>query len=283
MNETLECIDSSFDKSNLAKYHLSVQFSSDYISVCVNEVKTSNVVCLWQQHFPNSLLSTAQEFQNRLEQCPFAVNNTYRSVSFSVVNSNYTFIPSALFQEENLQEYVTMNCGEMMDVTYYANAHSALSLVVGFALPNVFSEYIKSDFPQAKIWQHSSLLLFSVFRDFKQMDEEQLFVHYKNNQLEVLFFSKGAFKFGNSFSVLSPEDFIYYLLFSCQQLQINPEKVKLILLGEIKLDSEFHRLIYTYFQKIQFGSIQSKLKTSLSLNDIPKHFFYTLFNQFLCE
>ena len=282
MSETLELIDSSFNSENIGKYHLSVQLSSDTIRVCVNESKSGSPIAVWQKTFSISILSSESELKQKLQECPFPVNNNYRSCSFAIQNSFYTYVPSALFVEENCMDYIALNCGEVLDCKYSFNAHQNSGVNVVFAIPNLISNFLSNEFPNAKLWHQSSLLLFSVFKDFKQIEEEQLFIHYQNKRLEVLFFSKGEFKFGNSFSVNSPEDFIYFTLFCCEQLNINPELVKIILLGDIKLGSEFHHLIYSYFQKIQFGSLQNNIKTGLSLNELPKHFFYTLFNQFLC-
>jgi hypothetical protein len=60
-------------------------------------------------------------------------------------------------------------------------------------------------------------------------------VHFSEGHFELLL-SKSEVVIFNSFDYQTPEDFIYYVLFTAEQLSLNPENFPLELIG---IDSEF--------------------------------------------
>ena len=96
-------------------------------------------------------------------------------------------------------------------------------------------------------------------------DEEGKFVQViaiKNQKL-VLY---------NSFDYQSSEDFIYYLLFVLDQLEINNETASINLTGEIKKDALIYSMLYKYIQNLSFGERPENLKFS---------YIFEFFNLFL--
>ena len=75
---------------------------------------------------------------------------------------------------------------------------------------------------------------------------------------------------------------LYYILFTFEQLEINLDLIEVFLIGEIKKGSEEHQLLFKYIKNIHFGFRNKNIKVSGVLNEIPKHYFYTIFNQSLC-
>ena len=85
----------------------------------------------------------------------------------------------------------------------------------------------------------------------------------KNQQL-ILF---------NSFQYKTPEDFIYYILFTCEQLQLNPETIPVQFLGAISEESDAFKIAYKYIRNCSLLDV-SNLKTVLDVpeSDLLKHF-----------
>ena len=52
----------------------------------------------------------------------------------------------------------------------------------------------------------------------------------------------------NSFEYSTAEDFIYYLLFTCEQLQLSPETIAVYLLGLIDENSEYFKMAYKFIR-----------------------------------
>ena len=77
----------------------------------------------------------------------------------------------------------------------------------------------------------------------------------------------------NSFDFSTKEDFIYYLLFTTEQLNLNPENFKVQLLGLISEDSEFFEIAYKYIRNVSLLDVSNmENKNDLSKADNLKHF-----------
>ena len=50
--------------------------------------------------------------------------------------------------------------------------------------------------------------------------------------------------FYNNFEYQTKEDFIYYILFTLEQLELSTDKTKVSLLGDINKQSELYKILY---------------------------------------
>jgi hypothetical protein len=66
--------------------------------------------------------------------------------------------------------------------------------------------------------------------------------------MDVVILSQKLLIFYNSFQFLTKEDFIYYLLFTLEQLKFDPETVKLRLFGAIEEEDEIYSICYEYIR-----------------------------------
>ena len=65
------------------------------------------------------------------------------------------------------------------------------------------------------------------------------------------------------------EDFIYYILFTLEQLELNPEETMVTLLGDIDTTSDNYKFLYAYVRNINF--LNSKNAIFNSQDTITKH------------
>ena len=64
-------------------------------------------------------------------------------------------------------------------------------------------------------------------------EERKMFVHVSDSHFEIIILQNQKLQLFNTFDYKTPEDFIYYILFTAEQLHLNPEHFKLELLGKI--------------------------------------------------
>jgi hypothetical protein len=86
----------------------------------------------------------------------------------------------------------------------------------------------------------------------------------------------------NSFRYQSSEDFIYYILFTCEQLGLNPENVSLQFAGEIEKTSAAYFITSKYIRNINFATRPDIYQFSYGFDKVAQHFYYSLFSQPLC-
>lgn len=106
--------------------------------------------------------------------------------------------------------------------------------------------------------------------------QEQLFVYFQSNTFQLVLIRNQALCYCNSFNYRSPEDFMYYLLFACKQLHIDPELIGVILMGEIVRDSVIYQLLTKYIRNIEFAKPFEAIQFDADY-PMPHYFFITYF------
>jgi Protein of unknown function (DUF3822) len=84
-----------------------------------------------------------------------------------------------------------------------------------------------------------------------------------------------------SYTYEAAEDVGYYLLNVCQQLQLAPENVPVILSGMIDVSSVLYTEIYKYFGQVSLEKF-SVTSAIPALEEYPPHFFSPLMKMALC-
>ncbi len=67
----------------------------------------------------------------------------------------------------------------------------------------------------------------------KNNDDKKMIVNFNPGHFEIIVVQNQKLLLFNSFDYQTPEDFLYYLLFTAEQLNMNPENFKLELLVTI--------------------------------------------------
>jgi hypothetical protein len=111
-------------------------------------------------------------------------------------------------------------------------------------------------------YKHTNSILVSKLLDLsKNVDEKQVFVHFSANKFEIIIVQNQKLLLFNSFDFATKEDFIYYLLYTTEQLNLNPEHFKVSLLGEISEESELFQIAFKYVRNVSL----------LDVSDLQKH------------
>ena len=85
-----------------------------------------------------------------------------------------------------------------------------------------------------------------------EIEEKVMFVNVFKNTFDIVVLENKNLILSNSFSYQTKEDFIYYILFVAEQLQLNNEEFKLYFTGEITFESEIYKIVYTYIKNVFF-------------------------------
>ena len=110
-----------------------------------------------------------------------------------------------------------------------------------------------------------------------------MFAHIGEKQFEIMVIAHDKLVFYNSFSYQSKEDFIYYVLFTAEQLELNPETFELVMAGKIDAESDFYKMAYTYVRKVSLLENRSQFKFPSNIKEETKRKYFTLLNQYSWE
>jgi hypothetical protein len=129
---------------------------------------------------------------------------------------------------------------------------------------------------------------FEYYHSFSQLAEllkiqdltntnDKVFVHVNQNDFELLAFKKNQLQVINRFDFTTAEDFIYYILFVAEQMDLDTESFELILLGDLEKESELFDIVYKYIRHVQF--YRNVLELAEEFSEIPRHSNFILLNQ----
>jgi len=278
----LSFTDETFDQDATLTYHLSIQLGFDEFSFCVLDISRNKYLALTHYNFQrirnenqlNTAVSTIFKETDLL-------NKSYKTVSVSVINNKSTLVPNPLFAHEKLSDYLKFNSEFEIGFNITTDTLKTLDTRNVYAVSQGLEKTIKKYFSSAKIIHHSSSLLEGLLTNYKNISERNFFVNVRTTSFDAVLMEGKKLIFYNSFNYQTNEDFVYYLLFVCEQLKLNPENQKLILLGNIEKNSNLYALLYKYIRQIQFIEQNSSFEYSYHFNEIPRHKFYHLLNQYL--
>lgn len=201
------------------------------------------------------------------------LTKTYDEVSVIHDNNLNTFVPQALFDEDYLGSYLQYNT-KVFETDFFD-----FDDIANYEMNNVYIPYVNiNNFLIDQFgpftYKNSNTILVTKLLDLsKNVDETQVFTHFSKDKFEIIVVQNQKLILFNSFEYQTKEDFLYYLLFTAEQLHLNPETFKLQLLGEISEDSEYFRMAYKFVRNVSLIDIsEMKSHNDLSKNDNLKHF-----------
>ena len=110
-----------------------------------------------------------------------------------------------------------------------------------------------------------------------------LWLNIRSNKIDIVVSENKKLLLLNSFSFQTNEDILYYTLFVCEQLELNPEKIPMTVTGDIEDHSILYQLLNQYIRNISIPEEPTLGLFSFSENDLPFHHYAMLYNLATCE
>ncbi len=275
-------IDEAFDAKQTLNFRLIIEIGIDGLLVAVNERSKNKYIALENYTFQNVYgFDVVCELLDEIIKDSTLIKHKYGAVVCMVVNNLSTLVPNPLFEEDKKKLYLKFNTSLQGDDLIVVDDLKNLDAKNVFAIP--YSLKGKLDHLFSKITYHhfSSPLIDSLLSQNKNKSNKKLFVHIQSSHFETIVIEDKNLLFYNTFNHHSAEDFIYYLLFVCEQLQLNPENIEVVLLGEVEKSSDIYSIAQKYIRNLKFGERFDSADYSYQLQTLPKHFYFTLFNSYL--
>ncbi|ALM47584.1 hypothetical protein AMR72_00915 [Flavobacterium psychrophilum] len=254
---------------------LSMQISASGISFCCFDTLNREIThCITA---PFSKYTPLEE-----ELWKVFVNNplltgTYDEIVVLHDNSFNTFVPTALFYSNYPGSYLQYNT-KVFDTDFFA-----VDELDSYELNNVYvpmvnvNNFLIDQLGAFEYKNANSVLVAKLLDASKNIDDKQVFVHFHENHFEIVVVRNQKLLLYNSFEYKTPEDFLYFLLFTMEQLFLNPETAKVYLLGEVEENDANFSLAYTYIRHIAlFNTMPLQQKWNRNSSETLQHFI--LFN-----
>ena len=244
---------------------LSIQASLNGLSFCIldtieNTVIQSENVVFAKQLTPYAILKRLKQLfqEHKIDQSQFSeVIAVHR-------NNLFGFVPRPFFETDELANYVKFN------TKILANDHIAYDEINPFGLVNVYvpfvniNNYIYGLFGAFTFKHHGTVMVESLMNKHTALRNEPIhpsdgqslgkepicYVYVFERQIDVTIIAQSQLLLYNNFSFVTKEDFLYYLLFTLEQLQLDTASVPVKLFGDIEEDDDIYELCYQYIQNV---------------------------------
>lgn len=274
-------IDEAFDKSRTRDFRLVLQVGLDGLLITVNEKTTNKFIAFERYSFQHVYrFDDVCNLFDELSQQSSLIKHTYNTVDGLLVNHLATLVPKGVFEEDRKKAYLKFNMNLEGDELIFSDDLKVLDAKTVFALPFCLKSKLDFLFPNIRYHHFSSILIEALLRQNKNQTTKKVIAHVQASHFQVVVLDGKQLLFFNTFNHHSPEDFIYYLLFVCEQLHLNPEKIDLQLLGELEKNSAIYQITQKYVRQVQFGERGDQSDYSYQLQALPKHSYFNLFNIF---
>nr|WP_236262908.1 DUF3822 family protein [Aggregatimonas sangjinii] len=232
-------------------YRLSIQISLNGLSFCMLDTVSHTVISSEHVLFHKEL--TPYQVLEELKQ--LVEKNNIQKTAFSEVvvihrNNLFTLVPKPLFHADELANYLKFNAKIL------ANDHIAHDEIEGYELMNVYvpfvniNNYLYGLFGEFVYKHHGTVMVQSLLSEQGSGESPICYAHLSEQQLDITVVAGQKLQLFNNFDYSTQEDFLYYLLFTLEQLKLNPETIKLRLFGEVEENDTIYKLCYDYIKNI---------------------------------
>lgn len=165
-------------------------------------------------------------------------------------NSLFGLVPKPLFNPEELPNYIKFNAKIL------ASDHIVFDEISSYDMVNVYvpfvniNNYVYELFGEFIFKHVGTVLIESLLKNHTIERSPVCYVHVSEKIMDILVVSQKKLLLYNSFPYGTKEDFLYYLLFTLEQLDLDTESVILRLFGTIEEDDEIYALCYEYVKKV---------------------------------
>jgi hypothetical protein len=244
-------------------YELSIQVSLNGLSFFVLNSVNSKVeflesVVFDKKQTPQALLDQLTHSFNSLE----GLQKQFGKVIIIHDNELATLVPKALFDETNLVDYLKFNSKILKTdfITYDALAIEDI-MVVYVPFVNV-NNFIFDRFGSFEYKHSTTILLNRVLTLEKNSNSLKMYLNIETSYFEIIVIENNKLKFYNRFEYSTKEDFIYYLLFTAEQLQLNPEEFPAVLMGSVDENDPLFKIAFKYVRHVSLLSKDAMIYSS---------------------
>ena len=256
---------------------MTIQHSLDGLSFVIFDTAENKFIALKHYHISEKNISLETLLIELQEKESWKLED-FKNVNILIDNNNNTFVPKDYFQEEMKENYLSLLNIEHSNVL--------TDDINGSDIINVYSTQDKFTLSKenVKTYHSSSILVKKLIKEFSSRNPEtRAFVNVKNNSYELIILNNDKLIFHNYFSFNTKEDFLYFLLFTFDQHNIDNESIPLYFLGFIEEKSSIVDLCSRYIRNIRFFNRDNDFNYINELNSVPYYYYYTLYSFTSCE
>ena len=223
--------DPEYDPQVTEGNELLLMINDETFSFVVLQTDTKKVL-VWGEEF------NCEELQNPAD-LRTVLNANYNDVKAIVTSPDFTIIPKDLFDSNYLDEYsrfLTLDANDVLQV----NELDSISNVV-FKVNQATMQTLKNRVSDKSIFFSGKVFASAI--TFGRHDNANLYAHIDGNKLQLLYFKNALLSFYNSFEFNNPDELMYFIVLTANELDLNLDETSIMLSGDVNIsDKKIHRV-----------------------------------------
>lgn len=267
--------------NKLTNLKLSIQLSLSGFSFCILNKDTGVFIDLKFIDFDKKLnhLELLDKVKHEFNTEEILHNN-FESICIIHDNELSTLVPRPLFSDEHLADYLKFN-SKILKSDFITYDHITINDSVNVYVPYVnINNFIYDKFGVFTFKHISTILIQQILLIEKNSDILKVYVNVSKTHFEIIIVNNAKLLYYNTFEYTTKEDFIYYLLFTTEQLELNPENFNLIFIGDIDTKHELYIIAYKYIRFVFLGNREDNYKFNFKAQPKSYHSNFSLIKSF---
>lgn len=245
-----------FDLEKLNQYILSCEISATSFLCTVIEPIDNENISFEKYEFPShqESISTSDYLASIYETHDFLKSLKWKSIDIIIDSQLFTLIPLDLFNKEYTSRYLQLAKGcqltELEEI--HAYKHEDLGIVNLYSSDRELYNWLSDTYTLVEVnFIHKTSQLINSGKCANKA--QTAFIHFGNQYFTIIVMADGALKYCNRFAYKTSEDLVYYVLFAMNELEIEPDEIKLKLNGNIVETSNDFDLLRQYLPNVEIN------------------------------
>jgi hypothetical protein len=247
------------NNSDSSSHKLSVLIHQDGLSFYV--YNDSDIETSWNRNF--SFQANPIEILEELKE-EFNSENTWLDVPFKKVTIIYHHpifagVPASVYNDEHAASYLKYNCKLLgTDVISADDPIASIDYQTVYIAYSNINNYFFDKYGDFEYYHYSSLAL-KAWSSQTDDVKKTCIVDIKDSYFYLsIWESNGQLLLHNAFPYQTKEDILYYLLFSTQKNEVNPNEDAYFLI-DLEENKELFNLLFTYIRHIEYVPQQQQV------------------------
>ena len=281
MSEKTILIDETLDFNKSKQYWMSILINKSGLSFVILDAVAQKVIA-------HKYVKLAKA-DNQKERCYF-VNKVFETDEFLTYDYEKYFvvyqglksvsIPEDLYSEEYKSKFFELNTELSSNETILTNRLQQMNARKLFAIPSCLLDLLQNHFPTAKIYHQTTAIIQAALRD-KALNK--VYLSLNSEFFDIQIFDNTKLILDNAFKYKTKEDLLYYLLYTFEQLGLDPKSKHIRLFLDLDENNEKETFLKKYFAEISLSALPKRFNYSYLFTKESLYFLASQISVFECE
>lgn len=262
---------------------ISIQVSPDGFSFCINSAGDNMIRAFRHYKFSHAvlqedILNYTEEILGRDE----LLRLPHTKARICYLGRKSTIVPEICAQPDKFKKILEFNQPvDDLDEIHFNPVPSCQSVLI-FTVPTYFAGMMAEKFRDIVFYNQATPLIRDSMK-YASSGGDLISLQLNKDFFDMIIIREGQLKLYNSFLYSNSTDLLYFILYSCKQLEINFKSTPVLLAGEYADDINLLKELKPYLCRFKPSADTEASHISSPLKALDQNRFFTLINLQKCE